>query len=195
MSKISIKHIKQKRETSCGAASLAMIYDYFGLNGQNETKIWHRLKTRRLNKKGEYILKTLDMARDSQKFNLHYFWGQAVMKNKKLALQPIKEFLKLSIPIVVCQKISKKNKLGHFRIVTKVKNDKIFINDPLQDKETTIKISDFINLWEDTKNGEVIGGEFFAIFKKNQLNKKAKIITSNFNSSLDYFTVTNLVFE
>lgn len=193
---MNIPHIKQSKETSCGAATLAMIYQYFGVHDQTEQIIWDRLKTPRTSIPGEHILKTISMAKDSLNFGLIYFWGIAVLDKKETAMQPIKEFLKLNIPVIVCQKISEENELGHFRVITGLKDNYLIINDPMSDKGgIEIDMEKFLSLWKKSENGEVIGGDFITIFKKEQMPPDANFVVSNFESPIKQFKATEFIYD
>lgn len=196
MPNLLIPHIKQSQETSCGAAALAMVYHYFGKRDQTEEVIWERLKVSRPTINNQYYLESFDLARDSSIQELSHFIGQAVLDSPELALQPIKEFLNLSIPVIVCQKISSNNELGHFRVVTNIKNDNIILNDPLKDDGNTLfSIQDFLSLWQKGNNGEVVGGQFIAIFNKDSITEMNKFTVFTFESSIKYFSATNLCFR
>ncbi len=196
MNNLIIPHIKQSQETTCGAAALSMVYQYLGHDDQTEKTIWKRLKIPRPNTKNHFYLKTFDMARDGQKQGFSYFIAQAVLNSSNFALQPIREFLSLSIPVIVCQRISKVNQWGHFRVITNVENNNITLNDPMNDKgETVISIENFMSLWKKNDNGEVIGGQFFAIFNKGRIKKNNKFTVSTFESSIKYFDATSLEFK
>ena len=178
---LNVPHIQQSQESSCGAAALSMVYKYLGLNDQNEDIIWDRLKEPRPSRRGEYFLRTVPMAKDSQNYGLSYFMGKAVLDAQLSLLQPLKEFLSLSIPIIVCQRISSENTLGHFRVVIGVEKNNIYINDPLLSKgKTTKNIDEFLSLWKNANNEEVVGGEFLAVFKKEQVKSDSKFLVSDF---------------
>lgn len=191
---LNVKHIQQSASTSCGAAVLSMIYNHNKII-QTENMIWSRLKKKRENVGGEYI-KTLDMAQDALKFDLTYFYGQVPLDNKNPVVKTIKEFLNLNIPIAVCQKISEKNQLGHFRLVVGIGNKYVYLNDPQEEKgNTKISIQRFINLWKPAKNGEVIGGEFFTIFNKKIIEASSEFFMTSFQTPTKSFSVRNLKFN
>lgn len=193
MALLKVPHFKQTSESSCGAAALSMVYSYHGFQDQTEEVIWKRLKVPRKSVQGEEILRTIPMAKDAIEFELSYFYGQAVMGETLISLQPIKEFLSLSIPVVVCQKISKENSLGHFRVVTGIEGGDIYLNDPLNEKGAEKKdIKEFMELWQKADNDEVVGGEFFAIFEKEKLRPENRFTVINFESSVTAFDVTGL---
>jgi len=196
MANIIVPHIKQSQETSCGAAALSMAYQYLGKSAQTEKIIWNRLKIARPNRVNEHYLKSFDMARDGQTQGFSYFIGQSILESSNLALQPIREFLSLSIPVIVCQKISTTNELGHFRVVTNIFKNNVILNDPMNERgQTTMDINEFVNLWKKSNNGEVIGGQFFTVFKKAQVKKKNTFTVLTFESSIGYFNATNLKFK
>jgi predicted double-glycine peptidase len=193
---ISIKkHIKQSRETSCGAAALAMVYQNLGKTELTEEVLWDKLS---LSRPGggpdERYLRTLPMAQSAKEFGLSYFWGLAVMNNKKNTLQPLKEFISRAIPVVVCQKISEENQWGHFRVVVGVGKGFIYLHDPHEDKMEKMTTARFMELWKSGSNNEVVGGEFFAIFKHQNINKDASFLVRNFESSISSFKATSLSF-
>ncbi|MBX4199252.1 C39 family peptidase [Candidatus Parcubacteria bacterium] len=190
---LSVPHMKQTKESSCGAAALAMLYKHLGIPDQTEEVIWERLKTPRPNIPGDEFITTMSMAQDGQQFDLSYFKAQASLASSETAMQPVVEFLSQGIPVVVCQKVSKDDIRGHFRILTGVEGESILLNDPDATEATTkMDLDTFMSLWSDANNGEVIGGEFFAIFKKEQLAQESRFTVTNFNSSVDSFDVSNL---
>lgn len=181
-------------DSSCRAAAMAMVYEYSGINNQTEMIIWERLKVPRQATPG-YYLQTRTMAKDSLVHNLSYFYGQAVLSSPELALQSIKEFLIHSIPVIVCQKISILNPLGHFRVVVATDDHVVTFHDPMNDiGPTSLSINEFISLWSNAGNDEVVGGEFFAIFKKGQMPPDSKFTVYTFESLISYFTATTLNF-
>lgn len=193
---ISIEHKKQGRETSCGAAALAMIYQSLGKNRLTEDVLWEKLSVERPNAQvGERYLRTLPMAESAKEFGFSYFWGLAVLNNRKNALQPIREFVSRSIPVVVCQKVSEENHWGHFRVVVGVGKSFVELHDPAKDKMEKMPISRFMELWGQTSNDEVLGGEFFAIFKPKKLNRRASFLVKNFQSSINSFKASELLFN
>lgn len=192
---MQIKHIKQSGETSCGAAALAMIYQYLGLTEETESKIFERLSVVRPSVEGEYFIKSIDLAKDGEKFGFSYFIAQADLTNVESAFQPIKEFLDLGIPVIVCQQISASNSLGHFRVVRGINSEgNIEIEDPLENQGEIMNSQNFMRLWQDAKNDEVIGGQFIAIFKKSQIKEDSAFKVTSFHSSINSFKVTSLEF-
>ncbi len=196
MKNLTVPHIKQSEESSCGAAALAMIYQYFGKGDQNERVIWERLKVHRPNTDNQYYLETPSMAQDASKQELSHFLAQAALDSPELALQPIREFVSLSIPVVVCQRISESNTLGHFRVITNIDEKDITFNDPMDDRGgTVLGIDKFMCLWSPANNGEVIGGEFLAIFQKELIAKESKFTVLTFSSPVKFYTATSLEFH
>ncbi|OGZ55843.1 MAG: hypothetical protein A3J04_01475 [Candidatus Ryanbacteria bacterium RIFCSPLOWO2_02_FULL_47_14] len=190
-----VPYIQQSKESSCGAAALSMVYRYLGKDDQTEEVIWERLKVPRPNLNGQYYLETPRMAKDAQEQGFSYFLAQAVLDSSDLALQPIREFLSLSVPVVVCQRISETNELGHFRVVTGTDKSSVTFNDPMHGSaKTTVDIDKFMFFWSRANNGEVIGGQFFAIFKKGQIKRENRFTVFTFESSIKYFNATSLEF-
>lgn len=195
MKKLTVEHLKQTNNFTCGAAALAMVYKYLKRDTETENKIWRRLKEPIPSDPKHFFVKTYNLATDAEKQKLVYFYGQVFMNDLKLALLPIKEFLSASIPVVVCQKISKKNSIGHFRVVTGLNSQFVLVNDPMNDEGSTkIKIKDFLELWKNAKNGEVIGGEFFAVFEPKVIKKNFSVTVSSFDSNSKHFKVSKLAF-
>lgn len=195
MQKLKIQHLKQSQETSCGAAALAMVYQYLNIDGENEGKIFERIKTPRPDSPGQYYLRTWNMAQDSMRFDLTYFIGQAVLDSSEIALQPIKEFLSASIPVIVCQRVDASSKFGHFRVITGIGKDKVSLNDPLLENPSEVSVDEFMALWQRTSDDEVIGGQLIAIFRKEQLNMKKEFLIKNFDSPVHSFKASFLNFS
>lgn len=189
-----VPHIKQAEETSCGAAVLAMVYQYWGKPEEFESAIFERIKSERPGTDNGYYIRTLSMTEDAQRLGFSYFLGQAVLDSQETALQPIKELLSLSIPVIVCQRVDEGSIYGHFRVVTKIDGDKIFLNDPQNDSPTTLDPEKFMKLWERTTEDEVTGGQFLAIFPKESIKPDTKFLVQNFNSSVQSFQVSSLNF-
>jgi len=97
--------------------------------------------------------------------------------------------------VVVCQRISKDNPLGYFRVVTNIDKNNVTFNDPMNKTSgTKISIDEFLFLWSNANNGEVIGGQFFSIFRKEQIKRNSKFTVFSFESSIKYFNATSLEF-
>jgi len=196
MKKLAVKHLKQSNSFTCRATALAMVYKYLKHGTQTENKIWRRLKEPLPNDRKNFYIKTYNLAVDAEKQKLSYFYGQVFMDDSKLALSTIKEFISASIPVVVCQKISKENIIGHFRVVIGLDNQDILVNDPMNDKGSTkISRKNFMELWQDAGNGEVIGGEFFAVFNPKAFKNNFKVTVASFDSNSKHFTVSKLAFK
>lgn len=191
---IELKHIKQSQETTCGAAALAMVYQFLGKTDQNEADIFKRARSERPNTNNEYYLRTYRMAEDSLTLDLTFFVGQAVQDSAEMALQPLREFLSVGVPVIVCQRVDQHSVYGHFRVVTSIVEDKIYLNDPLLDGPSVLSTDEFLKLWEKTNDDEVIGGQFLAIFPKNLGLAGKEFIIRNFNSPISQFKASDLKF-
>lgn len=195
MARLKVPHIKQSKETTCGAAVLCMIYLYYGLKNQTEDKIWARLKEpRKLNPTEEFI-QTINIAKDAKKNNLHYMIGQAVWNNPKKAFALLREYLRIGVPVVVCQKFRSDQLIGHFRIVVGMENGKIFLNDPeLEEPESVMTKKEFILMWKKCSD-EVIGGQFLVILTNEQVGKLKGLPLYYFQADIKDYQVSNLNFE
>lgn len=191
---LKVKHIKQTMPTSCGATCLAMTYKFFRKSGQTETVVWNRIKTPRPSNPSEFYTDTQKIVEDAKSLGFSYFVGHAVINSSnKLALQPIKEFLSLGVPVIINQQISETNNLGHYRIVLGITKNEIILNDPLENQgKIHFTKAKFMSLWQRNTNGEVPGGVFIAIFKKRKIPKSSCFTINSFNSSIQYFNATNL---
>lgn len=193
---MKVPHIKQKSETSCGAAALAMVYGYLGKPEETESKIFERLKTKRPNVEGEFYIRNIDLAKDSLKHNLSYFIGTVPLSSKKTAFQALKKFLSLSIPVVACQRVTESSTFGHCRVVVGIdQNNNITVHDPLDDDSKIIAPEVFMKLWQRTNEDEVVGGQFFAIFRKEDVGKENSFLVNDFNASVSSFKATSLEFN
>jgi predicted double-glycine peptidase len=192
---ITIPHIKQTNETSCGAAALAMVYAHYGVANQNEATIWNRLKEPRSLNPSEEFIRTPNLAKDVKAFGLHYVYGQAVWEEEEKALNLLDEFIKIRVPVIVCQKFEDKRPFGHFRIVTGFTKNYVKLSDPYLDEPVSkMKKDNFFSMWQATSD-EVIGGEFVAVLDDKQCQKLGEIIVHTFWADIDYYRAGNLHFQ
>lgn len=194
MSLLKVPHIKQSAETTCGAAVLSMIYQFYGLKDQSEDKIWHRLKERRYLNPNEEFIQTSKLAEDAKNQGFHYIIGQAVWNQEEKAVGLLKEFLRIGAPIIVCQKFKRDSGIGHFRIVIGLNEDEIILNDPyLEDSVFRMNKSDFLEMWQKCSD-EVIGGQFVVILNETQSEKLGNLPLLWFNADITDFEVNKLNF-
>lgn len=192
---LKVPHIKQTAETTCGAAALSMIYQFYGLKMETEAKIWDRLKEPRHLNPSEEFIQTSKLAEDAKKNGFYYIIGQAVWNNLEKSVALLEEFLRIEAPIIVCQKFTKDSVIGHFRIVMGIEDDSIILNDPSSEEEFSVMSkSDFFEMWQKCSD-EVIGGQFVAILDSKQAKQLGSIPLFWFSADVTDFEVSNLNFS
>ncbi len=183
---LNVPHIKQINVNSCGAAVLAMIYQFWGIKDTQED-IWKRLQERREIAKG-LMIKVNKIIEDAKSKNLRWFVGNALWQDRKIAFDPIEQFLQSGIPLIVCQRVERRSKLGHFRTVVGLDSKWIYINDPLKTKMSIMSRNKFLALWQKASK-EIPGGLFIAIFKNSDSPKLKRLRLSGFQGALETFEV------
>jgi len=185
---IKVKHIKQMSSSACGAACLAMIYEYFG-DTVDQNNIWDRLKKKRPLVEGDFYIDSNADMKDATKNGYDFVIGRSYWDIKD-AFQPIEQFLRSGIPVSVTQQGHPDPKLGHCRVVVGLDEKHVFVNDPEKDKgNTKMTRKEFFNAWEESGD-EVTGGVMMVIFPKGTDLKTETLLLDDVTSSvkLDYKT-------
>lgn len=165
LQKIPVPHLRQSHKTTCGAACLAMLLNYWGTM-ENEQVIWNACKSPRPNSKGEYT-PTANLVSYVKSKGFQVFHKIAPI-DFDARIQVVKDFLIKGLPVIVCQRISRNSPYGHFRVVIGYDKINFFVNDPLEDDGGKgIGFKDFLKLWEKTSDSEVIGGDYFVLIPAN----------------------------
>lgn len=154
----------QKNKWACGAAVLEMLVFYFKKRKISQIELFDSFKKRDPHENNSYLISTDDLANVLEREGLEAMVAKAFLD--ECNVRNILNFYinKLQTPIVVCQQVSKKDKLsGHFRIVTGFSKDFVYVNDPDPKnggKNVKISLKKFISLWEETGHN-VTGGVYF----------------------------------
>ncbi len=183
MNPLQVGHIKQRSATSCNAACLAMLYNYFGCK-QKETEIWNRLKTRRPSVEGDWYINMNDILKDIKKNNFNFIIGRSYWDFKN-SFQPLRVLIKAGLPIMVIQKGHPNPTLGHCRVVVGIDKYYVIVNDPESDTENLkIKKQAFYDAWEQSGK-EVTGGVLLTIFPRNYQGKIEKLLLDDVTTNID----------
>ena len=84
---LNVPHIQQTEKASCGAAALAMVYQFLRFK-DTQNEIWGRLIEPRKIAKG-YMITVNKMTEDAGNKNLNWFRGDVIWQDKRLAFDPI----------------------------------------------------------------------------------------------------------
>lgn len=169
---LPVPHIQQSSSSSCGAATLAMIYSYNNYK-RNEEEIWSSIKKPRPSVPGEYYIETLDLIKDAKANGFFSVCGRMDLEDVDLIKRHISYFINNSVPFIACKQWTNPV-LGHFVVVYGISNDYIKIKDPELKNASKIKIKKFVNEWMAT-GAEVTGGIFILVVpesKKSAINHK-----------------------
>jgi len=186
---LNVPHIQQTEKASCGAAALAMVYQFLRFK-DTQNEIWGRLKEPRKIAKG-YMITVNKMTEDAGNKNLNWFRGDVIWQDKRLAFDPIEQFLQFGIPLMVCQRVERRSKLGHFRVVIGLDTKWVYVNDPLKAKSSVMSRNKFLALWQKASD-EVTGGLFLAIFKKGTKINFDGFKLFNFRASIKSFVLKSV---
>lgn len=191
---LKVPHIKQANEQSCGAASLCMVYKYYELEQQTKEKIWFRLKKRRNLDPNQEITYIDDLYNDIRSNGLHNIKGQAVWEEPEKIFELLKEFLRIEVPLIVCQRWREEQPFGHYKIVLGLEENFVVVNDPEFD-EDKIKVPKdrFVEDWK-YYSDEVQGGWFIAALNEEQIKKIQKLPLMNFWADIRYYEASNFQF-
>lgn len=129
-----VEQIKGPNDWSCGAASLAMLYTYYGIQSKHDA-IWNRVQMRNPIDQRERICKTTLMAQDAKNWGFRctiFSVFDAGSVFKKCADQQLEViFLYRQYPQAIT---------GHFVLLTNVVDDCIYINDPFYSDHDGVNI-------------------------------------------------------
>lgn len=187
--RLPVKHFPQINNCSCGAASLQMIYDFYGKEIPQK-EIWGQIKSRKPGRKGEYYATTYSLARHARKLGFDTFTGKIKLEKDSLFNsnhKVIDSFLDrtintLKIPLIICWR-SPETFTGHFSVISGYNGMQSEVLDPFStagDLHLNSYLSHFwqpesFQSWEIPDgyrpSHDVIGGIFLAIFPKGKLKK------------------------
>lgn len=181
MKLLQVPHIKQSEPTSCGAATIAMVCQYFGID-KTEKEIWDYLKTPRTSVQGDFFIDSKKSLEKLGKLGLYYIVGRSYWGFEE-SFQPIEQFLKLGLPVEVIQQGYPDPTLGHMRIVVGLDKDYVYVNDPEKDKGgTKMRRQEFYDAWEESGE-EVTGGILKVVFPKNKTLKIGKLLLDDLDTN------------
>ena len=181
-------------EQSCGAASLCMVYHYYGLKHQTQEKIWTRLKKQRALIPNQESIYITDIYNDIRTNGLHTILGQAVWNDSMKIFALLEEFLKIGVPIIVNQRWRENQPLGHFKVITGLNTEHIIVNDPeFTVNPTIIPYQKFISDWQNY-SVETPGGWFVTALNEEQIKKIRILSVMEFRADVKNFDISNLNF-
>ncbi|MFA5070880.1 MAG: cysteine peptidase family C39 domain-containing protein [Candidatus Pacearchaeota archaeon] len=132
---------KQETEYTCGAASLKMILEYFGIE-KTEKELMKMLKTNEV--RGSL---TKDFFPVLKKLKLNY------LVKSNATIRELKKFQKQGYMIIVCYYLPEE-KCDHYAVLRKIDFRFIHLFDPWYGPEHKLKIHDFEKLWHSDFNVE-----------------------------------------
>lgn len=113
----------------------------------------------------------------------------------KRKLLHLAEFIKIGVPIIVCQKFRDDQIIGHFRIVIGLTDKTVIVNDPeLKQSTSKIRKDSFLLKWEKCSN-EVIGGEFVVILDDKNVKQLGNLPVYEFRADIKDFVASDFNFE
>lgn len=170
MNLLSLKYIPQINEYACGAAALAMIYNYYGLENFSQEDLMSRYLESEFHGSGNLMITTDNMVLDAKNRGFNASWIRVNYKNYAESINQLRSLIFSGTPVIVCQKFTDNMPLiGHFRVVVGFNDEAIFLHDPYPEiggenmKWPIKKIMDF---WQPT-GGNVTGGVLIIINKSD----------------------------
>jgi ABC-type bacteriocin/lantibiotic exporter with double-glycine peptidase domain len=137
--KLKVPYFKQEKNTNCGVACLKMVFAFYGMNVV-ESELEEACETSWLgNTCGELVqgsMKYEFMAEEVENINIDYV---STMLRKEFPLVALLD------PAVLYGGLEG---FGHFVVITGLKGDKIYYNDPDMGKDLKVNVDDFFNAWE-----------------------------------------------
>ena len=191
---LKVPHVKQNSESGCGAAVLFMVYKYYGLDHQTEEKIWARLKKLRKLNNSEEIIYSYDLYKDIRSNGFHTIIGQAIWQEPEKVIKLLEEFLRIRVPLIVCQRLREDKPLGHYKIVIGLEKDFVLVNDP-EFEEDFVKVpkDKFIKDWQKYSD-EIIGGQFIAALDEKQIKELRELPLIGFEADIKGFVASDFQF-
>lgn len=167
---LSVPYYRQININACGAACLAMVYQFYGIRNIDQAEIYNEYQELEPHDSGNYRITTDNLINDARKKGLSAGWARANYSNTDDCISLLRLMTNAGVPIIACQQLSKNQPLfGHFRVVTGIDKDSVHFHDPSTEiggANMSLSIEDFINLWQPTGNN-VTGGVFCFMFKSD----------------------------
>lgn len=134
----------QHSESTCGPASLKMVFDFFGLKFR-EKELARKAQTLKSGTKHASLIET---ARKN---------GFYCYIHDKSSINHIKHFIDVGLPVIV-NYIEPSGNEGHYAVVIGYGRNKIILNDPWNGKKFKMSYKDFKERWHDShKNHSYYG--------------------------------------
>lgn len=167
--KLNIPYVEQFNDYACGAASLEMVYSYYGLSDIDQKGIFEKYKEVEPTGSEGFRIATGDLVDDARSRNFESDWGIVEYNNVEKSIKVLESLLKQGIPVIVCQQFTKsESQIGHFRVVFGVDKENIYFHDP-HPKFGGVSIkwthNEFVDFWQPT-GPNVWGGVYLWIKKK-----------------------------
>lgn len=166
---LDVPYVAQINNTACGAASLEMIYRYYGMSDVAQEDIYKGYQEIEPEFGRVSRISTADLVSDAQHRGFQSFWKRVNYRDKDESLIILRKYLNHKVPIIVCQQWNKESsKIGHFRVVVDVdEENNVFFYDP-EKTGGLIKwpIDQFMDYWQPTGQN-VTGGVYVIIEKVN----------------------------
>ncbi|MCA9488039.1 MAG: C39 family peptidase [Nanoarchaeota archaeon] len=144
---------KQKKDHTCGPASMGMLLKAVGID-ESEEELSRMLKTSEA-----HGTLPAEFPRLAEKYKLNYL----VRRNSDF--EDLDHLKKRKYLVILIYHI-RKEKIDHYAVFKKIENGRIYLFDPWFGKNKSYSLNYFFNVW---KSSEIYGGEkrwLFAIKKE-----------------------------
>ncbi len=168
---LEIPYIKQINPNACGAATLEMVYKFYGLDNISQAELMQKYQELEPHGSTNYRMSTQALVTDARKKGFESVYLQANYFNKQDCLSSLKILVETNkIPVIVCQKFTDQMPLiGHFRIVIGVDNDSIYLHDPnieIGGEKLKWTLDKFIDFWQPT--GQNVTGGILCLITRSE---------------------------
>jgi ABC-type bacteriocin/lantibiotic exporter with double-glycine peptidase domain len=109
---------------TCGAASLCMIYQHFGIQADHDT-IWREISSPRPFSNGGSYTRTINLLRHALNNRIPCTCASLKEPMKSFAL-----FLDKGVELILLHHRTTKTVLGHFTVLSGIQGGSIYVNDP-----------------------------------------------------------------
>lgn len=171
MAQLNVPYLNQINDNACGAAVLAMVYQYYGRKNILQTKIFRQYCEKEPHGSGNLRITTDNLVRDAKGRGFDADRGRVNLENRSEVFSLLKKFILEKSPLVVVQQFTKEQAhLGHFRVVVGIneENQTILVHDPhssLGGPSKVWALDKFIDFWRETGQN-VTGGVYVWIKPK-----------------------------
>ena len=132
---LDIPYYRQKKEYTCAAACLRMIFMYFGTKKREGTI------TRALGTNKEYGTPNSNVINLARKYGFYCYVHEEVA-----GINQVRDFIDLKLPIIVNYQEPREN-IGHFAVVVGYTSDEIVLHDPVHMGRFRLKNAEFKRRW------------------------------------------------